>query len=752
MSNARVAQMSALHGNPIPLQGVHLSGSIDLGLLELTVEQRYTNVESESIEAVYTFPLPLDAVLLSFEIEIGERRLAGVVNRKREAAETYEDAVAAGDTAALLEHSRDGLYTVSLGNLGAGEAAVVRFRFAQLLSFDGGRLRAAIPTAIAPRYGHAEAALSAHQVPVTDLQAEYPLSLELAIRGPLAGAPISSPSHSLIKSDTDGGICLQLETNATLDRDLVILIEHAAVGSKAVVAQDGDGYVGLLTLQVPARDPAAAKPRHLKLLVDCSGSMQGDGIQQAANGLATVIASLKAGDQVSLTRFGSHVEPVTKGLQAITPARRSRLNQRIQSLRADLGGTELASAITAVLNIPVPESAHADILLITDGEVWDLDGLLQQVARSAQRLFVIAVSATPVEELARKIASTTGGACEFVTPGEDMRAAVNRQLQRMAAPAHRIRAVDWGAPAEWTVGTQCAIYAGDTVHLLAGFKTLPTGSAEVRIGADEDASITTLSSDWSSTVLADNTLARLAAARRLVGLTGDAGAVLAEQYSLVSPWTSCVVVMVHDDGNKAAGSPALRTVPQMMVAGHMGSGVDRLGGVVAMQRRGLSRPFMASIRPISVDDASPVYMSLASPAGEDVEGNEQALNPSTMQSETQYLHELNDRLRELKDLIKREEQKYESRRHQQMQQLADVHRHLQSVEKQIHADSERFGNAWQTSIGMLLPSQWKLAGSKQHSRTVIPDQILILMSRHRSFSDLPSSSTSRVNCRQPSVT
>ena len=62
MSNARVAQMSALHGNPIPLQGVHLSGSIDLGLLELTVEQRYTNVESESIEAVYTFPLPLDAV------------------------------------------------------------------------------------------------------------------------------------------------------------------------------------------------------------------------------------------------------------------------------------------------------------------------------------------------------------------------------------------------------------------------------------------------------------------------------------------------------------------------------------------------------------------------------------------------------------------------------------------------------------------------------------------------------------------
>jgi hypothetical protein len=38
-------------------------------LFERTVEQRHANVEDETIEAAYTFPLPLKAVLLSFELD-----------------------------------------------------------------------------------------------------------------------------------------------------------------------------------------------------------------------------------------------------------------------------------------------------------------------------------------------------------------------------------------------------------------------------------------------------------------------------------------------------------------------------------------------------------------------------------------------------------------------------------------------------------------------------------------------------------
>ena len=570
MSAEPLAQMKSLAGEAIPLTGVHLSGSIEANLLELAVEQSYENRDPVAIEAVYTFPLPLNAVLLSFELEIGERRLTGVVRRKREASETYEKAVEAGDTAALLEHSRDGLYTVSLGNLQAGERATARFRFAQLLNFDGGRIRAAIPTALAPRYGNASAAVAAHQVPVTDLTASYPLTMNLVVRGELARAPISSPTHTLTQVSGVGAVELSLGPKATLDRDLVILLDRAQAPSQALLARDGEHYVALATVTAPRTASGEARPRNLKLLVDCSGSMEGDSIGQASAALRAVVGSLTSHDNVSLTRFGSRLDPVTRGLEAVTPALKAKLAQSIGTMRADLGGTLIGAAIDSVIAIPAPKDATADVLLITDGEVWELDALLAGLADAGHRLFVIAVGAAPVEELGRKVASATGGACEFVTPGEDMRGAVARQLGRMGTPPATVTGVDWSETPDWSVDVGQFVFPGDTVHVFASFREPPRKTLRVTIG--DATAVASVCCTWPATIAEGDTLARVAAARRLSGLDTEAAADLAEKYSLVTAQTSCVVVLVRPEGEKTQGLPALRTVPQMMAAGWGGAG------------------------------------------------------------------------------------------------------------------------------------------------------------------------------------
>ena len=78
----------------------------------------------------FTFPLPLHAVLLGLELELGNRRLAAHAVARAEASEQYERAVDQGHTAALVVHDGNGLYTVSLGNLLAGETAVIPVRIA----------------------------------------------------------------------------------------------------------------------------------------------------------------------------------------------------------------------------------------------------------------------------------------------------------------------------------------------------------------------------------------------------------------------------------------------------------------------------------------------------------------------------------------------------------------------------------------------------------------------------------------------
>ena len=54
-------------------------------LAETTLVQTYRNREKVGIEAVYTFPLLLDAVLIGVEATLGERRLRSVVVARREA-------------------------------------------------------------------------------------------------------------------------------------------------------------------------------------------------------------------------------------------------------------------------------------------------------------------------------------------------------------------------------------------------------------------------------------------------------------------------------------------------------------------------------------------------------------------------------------------------------------------------------------------------------------------------------------------
>src|SRR5690606_19503780 len=93
----------------------------------------------------------------SRSVEMGSPRSASSSDRYYTA--THEEEIDEGHSAVLLERSADGLYTVSVGNLLAGEEATGRCATGQLPSFVQGQVRIAISTAIAPRYRH-EGALS----------------------------------------------------------------------------------------------------------------------------------------------------------------------------------------------------------------------------------------------------------------------------------------------------------------------------------------------------------------------------------------------------------------------------------------------------------------------------------------------------------------------------------------------------------------------------------------------------------------
>ena len=162
------------NGTQIALKSVHIEGQIDGLLASMAITQRYRNNSGTKLEIMYTFPLAWGATLLGMDVTLGGKRLQGVVLGKKQAEARYESAIDDGDTPVIVEASALGLYTANLGNIEDGEYVTVELRYAQVLRYEHGSARLAVPCVIAPRYGdaHKDGGLAPHESAAHDLFAQ----------------------------------------------------------------------------------------------------------------------------------------------------------------------------------------------------------------------------------------------------------------------------------------------------------------------------------------------------------------------------------------------------------------------------------------------------------------------------------------------------------------------------------------------------------------------------------------------------
>ena len=568
----KAAILKSVTGEAMALQGVTAKGKLNGLLFELTVEQRYRNATSTNIEAVYTFPLPSAAVLLDFAVQLNGKLLTGIVVEKSAAEEQYEEALEKGDTAIMLERAGNGLCTVNLGNVMAGEEATIRFRYAQLLRFEHRSVRLAVPTVIAPRYGDPSAAgLQPHQQPINDLAVAYPFALTVDVSGSIAKGRITSPSHRIATVAGDDGVTISLAQDAYLDRDFVLAIDELAATSLTTVARDGDGYVTLASFCADVPRDQSEAPLQLKVLVDCSGSMSGDSMEAAKRALHRIFAGLTPADKFTLSRFGSTVHHDFDTLRAASPEVVRKCAKHLAAMSADLGGTEMEAALRSVFALGGREGA-ADVLLITDGEIWKADSLVAAARKAGQRVFTVGIGAAPAEGVLRQLAEATGGACEFVAPSEDAEAGILRMFARLRSPRVDHADVTWPAEPTWVTPMPRGLFGGETIHVFAGFDAAPTGEVAMHLVPADGSESLVSRVNLSATIEAGETFARMAGAKRIETADAESRLALALQYQLLTDSTNFIVVHERAEGEKAVDLPRLAQVAQMHAAGWGGVG------------------------------------------------------------------------------------------------------------------------------------------------------------------------------------
>lgn len=162
---------------PIPLLGVQVSAEITGMASQVVIRQRFQNQEDIPVEAVYVFPLPEAAALTSLVIETQGRRVVGKVQEREQAFETYDDAVAEGHGAVLVDEERPNVFTVSVGNILPNQEVVVEMQWVAELPVSGEALRFVLPTTVAPRFASWEDQLGVSPTPAE--RVNPPLALDV---------------------------------------------------------------------------------------------------------------------------------------------------------------------------------------------------------------------------------------------------------------------------------------------------------------------------------------------------------------------------------------------------------------------------------------------------------------------------------------------------------------------------------------------------------------------------------------------
>jgi Ca-activated chloride channel family protein len=467
------AEVVTADGRSLPLVFATLRGSARGGIARLVLEQRFENRLAETLHVTYRMPLPADGAVSGYAFVIAGRTVIGRVQRKREARERFEHAVAAGHTAALLEQERADIFTQSIGNLPAGQALTARIAIDQRLTWlPEGEWELRFPTVVGPRYVAAADRpedVRGTQVATTLGGVATRIRIAIAIRDKLAaGRTPSSPSHALV-TGSDGATELRDLAGARLDRDLVLRWPVAGPTAGMSLAmmrpERSDDCFGLVTIVPPA--PTArprALPRDLIVLIDTSGSMAGLPLDKAKQVVALLIESLGDSDRLELVEFSSEPRRYKPAPVAATRGEKQAALHWLRGLSA-AGGTEMRTAVIAALQLLRP-GAQRQVVIATDGYIGGEDRLVAALLAGLPgscRLHFVGIGSSVNRSLATAMARAGRGAEVICDLDADAERAARRLLDRTRSPVLTDITLDGSAVIAWAPEAVPDVYAGSPV-------------------------------------------------------------------------------------------------------------------------------------------------------------------------------------------------------------------------------------------------------------------------------------------------
>ena len=379
---------------PLSIKSHDVTVTIHDSLAITQIDQVFANTNNQTLEAIYSFPVPEDAALGGFTYWINGVAVEGEVVKKDTAETIYQSQKTQGKSAAVAEQDAYKTFDVKVYPVQPNDSVKIQLVYFQQQKVDSGIGRYVYPL----EDGGVDDTKNSFWSRNETVDERFSFKLDLRSSYPIDGmrVPNQQAAQILNTGDKDWGVSLDNSgglanasqafdtqtSNAesehvvntatqpfTLDKDIVVYWRQVPnlPGSVDLISYKGaDKKQGTFMLTITPGDDL--KPvlgqRDWVFIIDKSGSMSGK-FATLVEGVRQGLMRLPAGDRFRVITFNDHAQDVSNGYQPTTQESITHVLNVLEQGGVS-GGTNLYAGLKKGL-LSLDADRTSAIMLVTDG-------------------------------------------------------------------------------------------------------------------------------------------------------------------------------------------------------------------------------------------------------------------------------------------------------------------------------------------------------------------------------------------------
>jgi len=418
----------------------HVTVSINNQVAITKVDQVFSNPYPYDLEGTYIFPIPEHASIHNFTMHMNNKPVSAKIHSKEEARNIYENIVRQQKDPALLEYIGRGMVQARVYPIPANGEVRITLEYSELLKADNGVVK----------YYYTLSTEKFSGTPLDDVS----IAMDITSAHPLLN--VYSPTHKIdINTVNNNGnhnkthVTYQ-EKHVRPDRDFIVYytVSKDEIGFNVLTYKDTqankdkeDGFFMVLASpnNTSKQSPVVIK-KDIVFVIDTSGSMMGEKLEQAKRALLFCLSQLNSGDRFNIIRFDDRVDLYEKNLVSATQANIGNARTYVNNLETR-GSTDINSALTVALQQFQKQDTPNMIIFLTDGQPTSGECNIGRIVKnikhanlSTTRLFVFGVGYDVNTQLLDKLSLGNKGISDYITPNENIESKVSQFYLKISHP------------------------------------------------------------------------------------------------------------------------------------------------------------------------------------------------------------------------------------------------------------------------------------------------------------------------------